>query len=202
MELKSLKEIPETFSVVKKALFICLGLSLFLSVGSMVWSYMLCTTYINTTYVLTNDGKAVLLNSVNKYKVDQFRKPEIVNHVKEFHKLFFEKDQYDYEQRVNKSLYLIGNSGKNLYLTLKSKNHYSEIITNNLKHQLLIDSVKVNHKVYPYVGEFYGRVVIKRTDQKLENVQKLFTTFELQNVARTEHNPHGLIIENFSPKGI
>lgn len=202
MELKSLKDIPITFSVVKKALFICLGVCLFISTGSMIWSYSLSKAYLNTTYVVTNEGKAIMLNSVNTYKVDQFRKPEIVNHVKEFHRLFYQIDQFDYEKRTDRALHLIGNSGKDLYLTLKTKGYYSNIVTNNLEHQLQIDSVKVDHTKYPYLGEFYGKVIIKRTDQKLENVEGLYSSFELRNVARTEQNPHGLVLENYIVKGI
>ncbi|UOB16653.1 hypothetical protein [Abyssalbus ytuae] len=202
MNLKSLKDIPATFSIVKKALYICLGLSLCISIGSMIWSYSLCTAYLNTTYIVTNEGKAIMLNSANKYKVDQFRKPEIINHIKEFHKLFFEIDQFDYEKKVNRSLHLIGNSGKDLYLTLKAKRYYSNIVSNNLEHELIIDSIYVNHTTYPYRGEFYGKVIIKRTDQKLENTQKLYSSFELKNVARTEENPHGLLIENYIVSGL
>lgn len=199
MELKSLKEIPVTFSVVKKALYICVGLSLFISISSMAWSYKMASAYLNTTYIVTNEGKALMLNSANTYKVDQFRKPEIVNHIKEFHRLFFEIDQFDYEERINRALYLIGNSGRDLYLTSKQKGFYSNIIANNLEHKLQIDSVKVDHTRNPYLGEFYGKVVVKRTDQKSVNFERLYASFELRNVARTENNPHGLIIENYSP---
>ncbi|MBL3657683.1 hypothetical protein [Fulvivirga sediminis] len=202
MELKSLKDIPVTFSIVKKALYICLGVSLLVSIGSMVWAYSLCTRYLNTTYIVTNEGKAIMLNSQNKYKVDQFRKPEIVNHIKEFHKLFFEIDQFNYEQRVNRSLYLIGNSGRDLYLTLKAKRYYSNIVANNLEHELQIDNIYIDSDTYPYRGEFYGKVIIKRTDQKLESSQKLHSSFELTNVARTEENPHGLLIENYTVSGM
>jgi len=196
MELKSLKEIPATFSVVKMSLFICLAVSLLVSMGSLFWSYKLSSENLNTTYVITGDGKAIMLSKANS-EVDQNRLPEIINHVKEFHKLYFEIDQYNYEQRISKALHLIGNSGRDMYLTMKGKGFYSNIIANNLKHELEIDSVLINHKTTPYKGQFYGKVIVKRTDQKMQNTKEVFSYFELHNVARTKENPHGLVIENY-----
>ncbi len=201
MELDSLKEIPKTFKIVKIALFASISFCLLLSIGCMFWSYMISTRYLNRTYLITNDGKAVIANSMSKYDVDQHRKPEIINHIKEFHKLFFEIDQFNYQTRVNKSLYLIGNSGKDLYKTLQAKRHYSHLASNNLKHIVKIDSIVVNNKTYPYRGAFYGKVIIKRTDQRLQNEQRIFSNFELTNVNRTEENPHGLLIENYIIRG-
>jgi len=202
MELNSLKDIPKTFKIVKIALLTSVILSLSVSVSALVWSYSMCAQYQDTTYLISNEGKAVMLNSSNKYKTDQNRKPEIINHIKEFHKLFFEVDQFDYESKVGKSLYLIGNSGKDLYKTLKAKRYYSKIVSNNLEHQIIIDSIHVNEKMHPYKGELYGKLVIKRTDQKLENIEKLYSSFELKNVSRTKDNPHGLLIENYIIKGL
>lgn len=202
MELKSLQDIPATFKIIKISLFVCLAVSMVLSIGSLFWAFSLSKDALKTTYILTDEGKAIMLNNTNKYKVDQFRKPEIVNHIKEFHKLFFEIDQFNFEKRVDQSLHLIGVSGRDLYKTLEARRYYSNIAANNLEHELVVDSIRVNHKIHPYKGKFYGKIVIRRTDQKLKNVEKLYSTFELRNVARTERNPHGLIIENYLVRGM
>ena len=183
-------------------MWIGLGLSITVSISSMVWAYSLCSEYLKRTYIVTPEGKAIMLNSTEHYDIDQYRKPEIINHIKEFHKLFFEIDQFDYQARVSRSLYLIGNSGKDLYHTLKAKSYYSNLVTNNLEHKLEIDSIYVDDNVNPYRGKLYGRVIIKRTDQKLQNIEKLSSSFYLKNVARTEDNPHGLLIEDYIVHGV
>jgi len=200
MELDSLKNIPKTFNFIKTALFASFVLCILLSAGSMFMSYQISNKYINTTYLLTNDGKAVLINSINKYEVDQHRKPEIINHIKKFHKLFFEIDQFNYEQRIDKSLNLIGNSGKEIYLTRKHGGKYAELVSNNHEHYVQIDSIKVDDSNHPYTGQFYGKVIIRRTDGELKRVNKLSASFILKNVARSENNPHGLLIENYKTR--
>ncbi|KAA1246741.1 hypothetical protein [Aquimarina sp. RZ0] len=200
MELDSLKNIPKTFTTIKIALFTSFALCVLISFGSMLWSYRVSTKYIDTTYLLTNDGKAILINSIDKYQVDQTRKPEIIDHIKVFHKHFFEIDQFNYEQRIDKALHLIGSSGKDLYLTRKHNGHYSDLLSNNFEHHLQIDSIKVDDSSHPYRGEFYGKVIVKRTDNQLESVNNLYTSFRLQNISRSEKNPHGLLIENYMIK--
>ena len=88
-----------------------------------------------------------------------------------------------------------------MYKTLVANRHYSNMSSNNLKNRLVVDSIIVEDRTVPYLGAFYGKVIVKRTDQELENVQNIFATFEVHNVDRTVENPHGLLIENYNVKG-
>jgi len=200
MELNSLKNIPQNFKILKIALLAMLIVSLITSIGSLLWSFKMVKEYRSTAYVLTEDGKAVLARGYGEI-INNVRKPEIINHIKVFHKLFFEIDQFNYKERTNEALYLIGNSGKDMYKTLVANRHYSNMSSNNLKNRLVVDSIIVEDRTVPYLGAFYGKVIVKRTDQELENVQNIFATFEVHNVDRTVENPHGLLIENYNVKG-
>ena len=202
MEIESLKNIPATFSVVKRSLIICLIVSITTTIAALIYSFVMVQQHARTTFVLTKEGKAILLNSTTAFEVDQYRKPEIINHIKEFHKLFFEIDERDYEKKLNRALHMIGNSGKDLYLTLNASGYYSNIAANNLRQELIIDSIFVEDHSSPYSAQFFGKLIVRRTDQQLERTQKLYSKFELQNVARTEDNPHGLLMENYIVRGI
>lgn len=198
MDLKSLKDIPASFALAKRALLFCLLIAVIVSIGSLLWAYVTINTMKNTAFVITQQGQAALIHSASMSTIDAYRKPEIVNHIKMFHKYFWEIDQFNYERRIDNALYLAGESGKRLYQRLEASGHFANLKTENLIQKLEIDSIKVNDKVIPYQGEFYGKLRILRTDQKVESVNKLRATFVLYNVARIDRNPHGLLIENYS----
>ncbi|UOB18434.1 hypothetical protein [Abyssalbus ytuae] len=197
MDLKSLKDIPSSFSLVKKALIFCFVVTILVSTGSLFWAYYTTRTLKNTAYVLTKDGHAALMQAINENEIDSYRKPEIIHHINMFHLAFWEIDQFNYERKINDALYLAGDAGKRLYKTLEASGHFAKISTENLTQKIEVDSIVVNDEVYPYSGNFYGKLRVLRTDQKVESVNGFKAKFILYNVARTNKNPHGLLIENY-----
>jgi len=198
MDLKTLKDIPSSFSLAKRALVICLLVSLTITGGSLYWAFNIGKEFTETTFVLTEDGRAAFARKIASSEIDSYRKPEIISHSRTFHKLFWEFDQFNYEKKIGKSLYLIGTTGKELYLSLKAQGHYSRIESQNLTQKLEIDSIKIEDQSLPYKGIVYGKLKVKRTYQKSESADKIIATFDLHNVSRTEKNPHGLLIENYN----
>ncbi len=197
MDLKSLKDIPASFALAKRSLLFCLVVSTTVTIGSLTWAFFTTQSIRNTAYVLTKDGQAAFMQGVNISEIDSYRKPEIINHIKMFHTAFWEIDEFNYTRNIDKALYLAGSSGKQLFKTLQANGHFAKISTENLKQKIVIDSIKVNDKVSPYQGTFYGKLRVLRTDQKTESVNKIKAKFVLHNVSRTEKNPHGLLIENY-----
>lgn len=197
MDLQSLKNIPASFALAKKALFYGLIVSLLMSTGSLVWAFITTKAIRNTAYILTEDGQAALIKGVSVNEIDVYRKPEILNHIRMFHKSFWEIDQFNFERRINKALYLSGRSGKQLYKTLQANGHLAKLVTENLTQKIEIDSIRVNDQVIPYEARLYGKLKVSRTDQKVESVNEFRAKFVLHNVARTNQNPHGLLIENY-----
>ena len=179
MDLKSLKDIPASFALAKRAMLFCLIVASLVSIGSLVWAYITTNNIKNTAYMITQEGQAALIHSVSSSTIDTYREPEIVNH-------------------IDNALYLAGEAGRRLYQTLEASGHFANLKTENLIQKLEIDSIKVNDRATPYQGEFYGKLRVLRTDQKLESVNTLTANFVLYNVARTDRNPHGLLIENYS----
>ncbi len=197
MDLKALKDIPASFALAKRSLLFCLIVSILVSFGSLTWAFFTTKSIRSTAYVLTKNGQAALVQGVNISEIDAYRKPEIVNHIKMFHKAFWEIDEFNYERSIDKSLYLAGSSGKQLFKTLNANGHFAKISTENLKQKLIIDSIQVNDRATPYQATFYGKLRVLRTDQKTESMNSLKAKFVLHNVSRTDRNPHGLLIENY-----
>ncbi len=197
MNLQSLKDIPASFALAKRSLLFCLIISVSVSTGSLVWAFVTTNNIKNTAFVITKEGQAALMQGVAISEIDAYRKPEIINHIKMFHKAFWEIDQFNYERSIDRALYLSGRSGKQLFKTLQANGHFAKISTENLTQKIDIDSIKVNDKVKPYKAVFYGKLHVLRTDQKAESVNKFRAKFVLHNVARTNKNPHGLLIENY-----
>lgn len=198
MDLKSLRDIPASFALAKRALLFCIIIASLVSIGSLVWAYFTAKAIRNTAFMITEEGQAALIHTVTSSTIDTYRKPEIVNHIKMFHSYFWEIDQFNYERRIDNALELAGESGRRLFQTLEASGHFANLKTENLIQKLEIDSINVNDKVRPYQAEFYGKLRVLRTDQRLESVNTLMAKFVLYNVARTDRNPHGLLIENYS----
>ncbi len=198
MDLKSLKDIPASFALAKRALLFSLIITSLVSIGSLVWAYVTASNLKNNAFMITEEGQAALIHSVTSSTIDAYRKPEIKNHIKMFHSYFWDIDQFNYERRIDNALYLAGESGRRLYQTLEASGHFANLRTENLIQKLEVDSIKINDKVTPYQGVFYGKLRVLRTDQRLESVNTIKANFLLYNVARTDRNPHGLLIENYS----
>lgn len=197
MNLNSLKDIPTSFSLAKKAIVMCIAVSTVVCLGSLSWAFYVTTNFAETAYILTDNGQMALAKGISTADVEAFREPEIKNHINMFHHLFWDFDQYSLEHNMDRALHLIGNSGKELYLTLKAKGHFSKIKTQNLVQTLTIDSLKLNTTMSPAKAAVYGKLKIKRTDQYKEKTDQFTAFFDLHTVLRTDENPHGLLIENY-----
>ncbi|MEL6918957.1 MAG: hypothetical protein AAFO99_14655 [Bacteroidota bacterium] len=200
MDLKSLKDIPSSFDLAKKAMVISMVVCLLISTGSLAWAFYITKNFAKTAYIITDNGQLALASGITPEKMDAYRNPEIKNHIATFHRLFWNFDQFSMEGNINRALHLTGNSGKELYLSLKAKGHFQKIRSQNLIQSLLVDSIKVNQNTIPVTGALYGKLKVKRTDQKNERTEFFSALFELQDVARTDENPHGLLIENYDVK--
>jgi conjugative transposon TraK protein len=197
MDLKSLKDIPANFLLAKRAIAICLLVSLVTCIAMTSWAFYVTKNFAQTAYVLTSNGQLALAKGITAVEFTAFREPEIKNHINIFHRLFWNLDQFNIKQNMDKALYLIGNSGKQLYLSMTASGHYSSIENQNLLQTLAIDSIALELNMNPYKAAVYGKLKIERTDQQNQKTELFRAYFNLLNVARTDENPHGLLIENY-----
>jgi len=145
-------------------------------------------------YVLDN-GKSLLL--ALRVDISDNRPAEARDHIKRFHELFFtmEPDKQYIENNTREALYLADGSAMKQYRSYKENNVYNQVIASDISMTLETDSVQVDFSAYPYQFRFFGKQRIVRKSNI--TIRKLETTGQLRNISRTDHNPHGFLIENW-----
>ncbi len=145
-------------------------------------------------YVLDN-GKSLLL--ALRVDISDNRPAEARDHIKRFHELFFtmEPDKQYIESNTREALYLADGSAMKQYRSYKENNVYNQVIASDISMTLETDSVQVDFSAYPYQFRFFGKQRIVRKSNI--TIRKLETTGQLRNISRTDHNPHGFLIENW-----
>ena len=123
---------------------------------------------------------------------------EARDHVKMFHHYFFTLDPDDksIEANVKKAMYLADESAKRQYDNLKENRFYSNIISGNISQDIEADSIYIDIDQYPYYFRYFARQRIIRASSIV--LRRLVTEGYLRNVARSDHNPHGFLIEKWT----
>lgn len=177
-------------------------LSLFISLTSFITSIIICiiafsyaskmiTAEKNQIYVLDHN---VPLVAVRTNILDN-REAEYKASIETFHDLFFSlpPDNEYIQKQLNKAMFLIDASGLAQYNTLKEKGYYSGLISTSsvitcTKDSILLD---LNTKEWKY----FGKEKIERPSSI--TIRSVVTTGSLQDVTRTDNNPHGVLITNW-----
>ncbi len=123
---------------------------------------------------------------------------EARDHIRMFHQFFFTLDPDDkmIQSNIGKALYLSDGSAKTAYDNLKESGYYSNLISGNISQSIAIDSILVNIDSYPFYWRCYATETITRTTSLL--IRSLLTEGYLREVARSDNNPHGFLIERWN----
>lgn len=122
---------------------------------------------------------------------------EARDHVKMFHHYFFTLDPDDnvIKEQISKALYLADHSAKQQYDNLKENGYYAGMISGNISQEIEADSIRIDTHTYPYYFRYSGRQRIIRPSSI--NTRLLVTEGYLRSVARSDHNPHGFLLEKW-----
>lgn len=122
---------------------------------------------------------------------------EARDHVKMFHHYFFslDPDEKVIDANIRKALYLADASAKRQYQSLKENSYYANIIAGNISQSVIADSIYIDTEQYPYYFRYEGRQEIVRPMTLV--TRRLVTEGYLRNLARSDHNPHGFLIEKW-----
>ena len=122
---------------------------------------------------------------------------EARDHVKMFHHYFFSLDPDDkvIQANITKALYLADASAKQKYDDLKENSYYANIISGNISQEITIDSIDINTNQYPFYFKCVAKEMIIRPTTIV--TRSLITEGWLRNVARSDNNPHGFLIEKW-----
>jgi conjugative transposon TraK protein len=156
-------------------------------------SFKLAAATQSKVYVLAN-GK--VLEAIASERKDNIV-VEGKDHVQVFHQHFFtlDPDEKVVESNVTKALYMGDASVRKQYMDLKENGYYSSIIAGNISQRIEVDSVFISTDVHPYYFKCYSTQKIIRATSIVS--RSLITEGYLRNVFRSDHNPHGFLIERW-----
>ena len=116
-------------------------------------------------------------------------------HVNLFHTYFFNlppDDKY-MKYTVGKALYMADGSALKQKQALEEKGFYSDLLSSSAVCTVMCDSIIFDEHEKRFT--YYGKQLIKRRSREM--TRSLITSGEIENVPRTENNPHGLLITNW-----
>lgn len=190
---KQTKNIDSAFRHIRTFSFILVA-GCFMLCGFVLFkSYQLSARVQDKIYILAGDKALEAYASKRKDNVEVEGK----SHINMFHTYFFtlDPDEKVIDANIVKALYLADGSAKTQYDNLKETGYYSNIIAGNISQQISIDTVEVNIRSEPYFFHCYATIKIVRPNSIV--TRNLVTQGYLRNVSRSDHNPHGFLIEKW-----
>lgn len=195
MEFKSLTNIETSFRQIR-LMAIAFVVLCALVMGYALWSsYSFAEKQRERIYVLDN-GKSLIL--ALSQDLAQNRPVEAREHVRRFHELFFtlSPDKAAIEGNIRRALYLCDESAFRYYKDWEEKGYYNRIISANINQTVQVDSVACDFDRYPYIVTCYARQSLVRSSNITE--RRLVTRCRLLNSVRSDNNPHGFTMEQFT----
>lgn len=165
--------------------------AVFIVIAGFVLAYKMVQDSRKSLYVIDN-GVPILVKQTDELLN---RPVEYRSQIELFHRLFFTlapDDRY-IKENVEKSLYLIDESGKKEYTNLREKGFYNQIISGSSLVTIREDSVRLDipNKKFTY----YGTQMINRKTSLI--IRKLITEGNFEDMIRSPNNPHGVLLKNW-----
>ena len=116
-------------------------------------------------------------------------------HIQLFHHHFFTlppDDDY-IKWTLGKALYMADGTAMKQKQAMDENGFYSDIISSSAVCTIKCDSIQFDDHTRKF--KYFGTQYIKRRSRDLR--RSIITTGEIENVPRTENNPHGLLITNW-----
>jgi len=191
---QQLKNIDTAFRHIRLFSLVLIAACGFICCYTVYKSFQLITQTQERIYILSN---AKALEAYSAERKDNIP-VEARDHVKMFHHYFFTLDPDDKMIQVNitKALYLADVSAKRQYDNLKENRYYSNIISGNISQGIEVDSIQLDLNSYPYYFRYYSKQRIIRATSIV--MRSLITEGYLRNVARSDNNAHGFLIERWN----
>jgi conjugative transposon TraK protein len=171
------------------------------SVGSFITSLVMVGIVCFFAYSLINEQrkKLYVLDHnvpllVQQTNLGVNREVEMESHINMFHLLFFTlpPDDAYIKNNLTKAMYLVDETGLAQYNNLKEKGYYNSILASSALLTIQTDSVLIDVNRH---FKYYAKQRLERETSILKRL--LVTEGDLQDVPRTENNPHGFIIKNW-----
>lgn len=190
---QQLKKIDTAFRHIRLISFAVIFICIILAGLALFKSYQAIENANDRIYILTN-GKA--LEAFSASRKDNVL-VEAKDHIASFHNYFFSLDPDDkvIQNHITKALYLADESAKAQYDNLKEEGYYTNLISANISQEITIDSIQVDINQTPYYFRCFATQELIRSTSTAK--RKLITEGFLRNVARSDNNSHGFLIQKW-----
>ena len=184
-------------SLEKKTRLAMVTVMLALSASTVICAacFYFCTSLVreqqNQVYVL--DGTIPFM--AERSKNEMTFNIEAKAHIQLFHQYFFDlspDDEY-LKWTFSKAMYLADESALRQKQAIEETGFYSQLLSSSAVETIICDSIKLNEEEMSFT--YYGTQMIKRRTNSIR--RSITTVGRLQNVPRTQNNPHGLMITNW-----
>lgn len=185
------KSIEKKIKTDKTISIVVIAFAIIISIGSFIFSYKIIEDSRKSIYILDN-GIPILVKQTDELLN---RPVEYKSQIELFHRLFFTlpPDNEYIKENIEKSLYLIDESGKKEYTNLKEIGFYNQIVSSNATVIIKPDSININLENKYF--KFFGRQIINRKNSVITRI--LITEGNFDNITRTPNNPHGVMLKNW-----
>ena len=186
------KNIEKRIKINKSVSIATVILDMVIVIVGFIYSYKIVRDARKSLYVIDN-GIPVLVKQTDELLN---RPVEYKAQIELFHKLFFTlvPDDAYINENIDKSLYLIDDTGKKERNNLLEKGFYNQIISSNATVSVRTDSINVNLNEKKFV--YYGTQMINRRSSLI--TRRLITQGSFKDIARTPNNAHGVLLENWN----
>lgn len=186
------KNIEKRIKINKNISIATVILAMVIVIVGFIYSYKIVQDARKSLYVIDN-GIPVLVKQTDELLN---RPVEYKAQIELFHKLFFTlvPDDAYINENIDKSLYLIDDTGKKERNNLLEKGFYNQIISSNATVSVRTDSINVNLNDKKFI--YYGTQMINRRSSLI--IRRLITQGSFKDIARTPNNAHGVLLENWN----
>ena len=186
------KNIEKRIKINKSVSIATVILAMVILIVGFIYSYKIVRDARKSLYVIDN-GIPVLVKQTDELLN---RPVEYKAQIELFHKLFFTlvPDDAYINENIDKSLYLIDDTGKKERNNLLEKGFYNQIISSNATVSVRTDSININLNDKKFI--YYGTQMINRRSSLI--TRRLITQGYFKDIARTPNNAHGVLLENWN----
>ncbi len=186
------KNIERRIKINKNVSIATVILAMIIVIVGFIYSYKIVRDARKSLYVIDN-GIPVLVKQTDELLN---RPVEYKAQIELFHKLFFTlvPDDAYINENIDKSLYLIDDTGKKERNNLLEKGFYNQIISSNATVSVRTDSINLNLNDKKFI--YYGTQMINRRSSLI--TRRLITQGTFKDIARTPNNAHGVLLENWN----
>lgn len=187
------KNIDNSFRAMRSLMLLIVCACFLICAFALYKNAQLAASVQDKVYILANGKALEVFASSRKENIPV----EARDHVAMFHTYFFslDPDEKAIAANIKRALYMADGTAKSQYDALVETGYIAGIISGNISQQIAIDSVQLNTNGEPYQFRCYATLKIIRPTSTV--TRSLVTQGSLRNITRTDHNPHGFLIERW-----